>query len=64
MGLVSLTYRKYHVGLILLDCTGVINRVGRFANTLAFSCENSLVDPEATRVDSDYTAVGRNFVAH
>jgi hypothetical protein len=56
--------REEHVDLVLLDSVGILNGVRVFADTLALSGQDTLVDAEAVAVDRQNSAVGRNAITH
>jgi hypothetical protein len=56
--------REEHVDLVLLDSVGVLDGVRVFADTLALSSQDTLIDAEAVAVDRQNSAVGRNAITH
>jgi hypothetical protein len=55
--------REEHVDLVLLDSVGVLDGVRVFADTLALSGQDTLVDTEAVAVNRQNSAIGRDAIA-
>src|SRR5258708_25827375 len=51
------TYREKHVGHVLFDRLFIRNNIDTLVHTRTFSCEDGLVDSEATRRDREQPAV-------
>lgn len=57
-------YREQHICHVLLHRTNISDNVDRLAHANALAGENSLVDPEATGGDRQYSAIRWNFVTN
>lgn len=56
--------REKHVDLILLDSLIILDGVRLFANTLALTSQDTLVDAKAIAVDAEQSAIGGNLVSN
>jgi hypothetical protein len=58
------TYREKHVGHVLFHRLFIRNSVDRLVHARTFSCEDGLVDPEATRRDREQPAICWDLVSN